>query len=930
MLGIIILLLVLLGTPAFATTYYVSPSGTGTNCTDAQDPSTPHNTIAEGVACLANGSADILYLRSGTYTTSINLITGSKAGSGTNYLTIAAFPGETATIAPTSGMLIVSSVNHHFIIDGLVFDGVNLNANTYGTSNGGIHLQNAYEYTIKNVTTKRMKYNGLYLQGFTNVKIQNVHSHDQVSQCATTGTHRFYGLYAFSGSTLLVEHSTFNGNPGGGIHLNTSTGSGGGPLAGVIIRHNKVYENNYCGGTVSPFGGIIAYSGGASAGITGLQIYENEVYGNGTTNETIAGGIIISNLVANSKVFNNTVYNNRGYGIAIMTVASNGHLVANNITLGNLSNNLIRGEVADATFTTNRDTGSISDYVTNAAAGDFTLKAGSAAIGAGTAQTDFIYSGTTDQGAHDAWTCTSATIDTNVMDINCNTKDVPVIPSSSITGFSVNCTGTGCGSGWTVVAERKSGSDAVIRLTISGITGNACAAGQTWTWSYTPGNLTNSAYIGEDDDPANQGLLAASSQAVTNVCTGTPTTPPASGLHVHYKMDEAAGAGTAQDETANNLDGTWTNSPSVTTGKTGNALSFPDGSTEVYLAVPYGSGLNPSSSSLSICLGVLPHNAAAAQKIWFSADNGTNQRFYFGQVGGTIGIGIQSTGFTTGSEFPVVAEWTRVCLVADAGTDTATLYVNGVKGASSQVVKSYTSFTLASNFKVGVGTFSVNYGGSTADDLKIYAATALTDQEVLDDYTAWNPVTPDPTGTYTQVGHQWQLLRKKTDLSAENYGAASATMPVVVGGAVTLVTQVDCTTGNCDPTGLRLYYSCASCDTAGEWLPVPDSAGSDGVSFYGATGDQDIVSGTVECCLSGALTENDGSTQFTASAIPNVDLTQNSSFVRRSVLRFTSSVTAGRTYCFQEYHQTGVALATPTPSGGACVTISSMAAGVGF
>jgi hypothetical protein len=401
-------------------------------------------------------------------------------------------------------------------------------------------------------------------------------------------------------------------------------------------------------------------------------------------------------------------------------------------------------------------------------------------------------------------------------------------------------------------------------------------------------------------------------------------------LHVHYKLDEAAGAGTAQDETANNLDGTWTNSPSVVTGKTGNALSFPDGTTEVYLAVPYGSGLNPSTDSVSVCLGVLPHSTSPERKIVFSVDNGTNQRFYIGWNGGTWGIGIQASSFATGSEFPLVAEWTRLCLVANSGTDVATLYVNGVKGVSAQVVKSYTSYTFASNFKVGVGTFDVNYGGSTADDIKIYAATALTDQEILDDYNAWNPQVVTPTGTYTQVAHQWQLLRKKADSSAENYGTVSATVTVVVGGAVTLITQVDCTTANCDPTGLRLYYSCALCDTAGTLLPVPDVAGSDGVSFYGVTGDTDILSGTVECCLSGALTENDGGTQYSAAAIPNIDLTQDSSFTRRSVLRFDSGVTTGRTYCFQEYHQTGVALATPTPSTGACVTIAAVSAGMGF
>jgi hypothetical protein len=393
---------------------------------------------------------------------------------------------------------------------------------------------------------------------------------------------------------------------------------------------------------------------------------------------------------------------------------------------------------------------------------------------------------------------------------------------------------------------------------------------------------------------------------------------------VHYKFDESSGTN-ANDETANNLDGTHTNSPSITTGKTGNGISYPNGATEVYTAVPYGSGLNPSTSSLSVCLGVLPHNASAAQKIWFSTDNGTSQRFYIGQIGGTIGIGIQGSGFTTGSEFPVVAEWTRVCLVANSGTDTATLYVNGVKGTSAQVVKTYTSYTFASNFKVGVGTFDVNYGGSTADDLKIYAATALSDQEVLDDFTAWSATTPAPTGTFEQKTHQWRKLRKTGAGAIESYGAVGATVPVMVGGAVILDVQVDCTTADCSALSLRLHGNLNS----GAFTAVPDAFGAKHHKFYGVTADPDILSGSASCCLTGALTENDGATQFTSSAIPSFDLAQDASIVQRYVLSIGSGATAGDTMCFKVYSQDGNAMDSYSPSAGACLAVVSPIVGVG-
>jgi hypothetical protein len=324
-------------------------------------------------------------------------------------------------------------------------------------------------------------------------------------------------------------------------------------------------------------------------------------------------------------------------------------------------------------------------------------------------------------------------------------------------------------------------------------------------------------------------------------------------------------------------------------------------------------------------MGVLPTaGEESGSFVFWGPSNGTNQRLYLSWQTGTWSQGVQANSHGNNVDFPVVAGWSYICQVMNAGTDQVTLYVNGVAGTSSQSVKSMTSFTLASDFRLGQeGTTSA--APVTLDDVKVYQS-ALSAADILDLFQAWEQTSPAPTGTYTQVAHQWQLLRSpETD-----YGAASATMPVIVGGAVSLVTQVDCTAADCDPTGLKLYYSCALCDTAGAWLPVPDSAGSDGVSFYGASTDPDLVTGTVECCLSGALTANDGSTQLTAAAVPSIDMAQNASFTRRSILKFTSSVTAGRTYCFQEYHQTGVALATPTPSTGACVTIASPSMGVGF
>jgi hypothetical protein len=332
-------------------------------------------------------------------------------------------------------------------------------------------------------------------------------------------------------------------------------------------------------------------------------------------------------------------------------------------------------------------------------------------------------------------------------------------------------------------------------------------------------------------------------------------------------------------------------------------------------------GVLPDASALSADRGVFGSSIGSSQSmniVWERQGSGT-----------TWGMGIQADGAGSEvSEFPTTADWTRVCLLMDSTTDTAKLAVNGVIGSTTGVsVKTYTSYTLASNFTIGMisGISSTSMGG-TIDDVKIYTSL-LTTQEITDDYEAWEAVAPTPTGTYEQKTHKWQRLRKKANGDAEDFTISGTTngitMSVVVGGAIALITQMDCTVANCDPTGFRLYAN----KNSGAFSQVGNT-GAD-VMFYGAT-DVDVVSGTVTCCLTGALTTNDGPTNTTSDAVPVIDLAQNASFVRRSIIKFSSSVTAGDTICFKEYHQTDTPLDSYTPSDGACVTIAAVSAGVGF
>ncbi len=86
---------------ALGSTYYVSKSGNdGNSCAQAQSPSGSKQTIASGLKCLTAG--DTLTVRAGTYDEGIN----NNVPSGTSWssvVRIAAYPGETVWLTPSSG-----------------------------------------------------------------------------------------------------------------------------------------------------------------------------------------------------------------------------------------------------------------------------------------------------------------------------------------------------------------------------------------------------------------------------------------------------------------------------------------------------------------------------------------------------------------------------------------------------------------------------------------------------------------------------------------------------------------------------------------------------------------------------------------------------------------------------------------------------------
>jgi len=390
-----------------AAIYYVAATGDDARaCTTAQTSTTPKRTIASGVACLNPG--DTLYLRSGTYTEQIDLMGPNKSGTAGNYITIAGYPGETVTIQYADlienglGPIKARGNRGYFIFENLVLDGIASTRFTGWQIRDGNH-----HFILRNLEIKNQKYNGVYIEG-NDIQILNCKIHDAVPATEPGGGGSYYyGVYFHHGINGLIQGNDIFNNSGGGIHAYP------GPISNLVIRNNKIHDNNYIAG--SKIGGIIVFEG-SNTPISGVQVYNNLVYNNGSAPTAgDAQGIRISNGPDATKVWNNTVYANKGWGINIQAGTSppTNTVVQNNIVFANTDGQIVNagtGSILGSNLTNN------PNFV-NGAAFDFNLQSSSLAIDAGVylsdIKTDFMNrprpQGTThDIGAFEAGTASAS------------------------------------------------------------------------------------------------------------------------------------------------------------------------------------------------------------------------------------------------------------------------------------------------------------------------------------------------------------------------------------------------------------------------------------------------------------------------------------------------------------------------------------------
>jgi len=324
------LLLVLLG-PVMAqgATYYVSL--TGNNANSGTSTSAPFRTLAKAVQPLKPG--DTLYIRGGIWTEMIDL--RNKTGTAGYYMKVAGYPGEKVTIRYAdpidngSGPIKARGSRGYFIFENLVLDGIN------GAPRSGFAIRDGnHHFTLRNLEIMNFRANGLYIAG-KDIQVINCKIHDARPASTSPGQGvYYYGIYAHSGSNILLQGNEVYRNSGGGLTLYP------GPLSNLVVRNNSIHDNNYV--STANIGGIWL-QGTSSYFIANTQIYNNLVYKNSSASTSgNADGITISYNTTGTKVWNNTVYGNKRYGLRIgYNSTTTNTVVQNNISYGNKAGNYL-------------------------------------------------------------------------------------------------------------------------------------------------------------------------------------------------------------------------------------------------------------------------------------------------------------------------------------------------------------------------------------------------------------------------------------------------------------------------------------------------------------------------------------------------------------------------------------------------------------
>lgn len=891
------LLLVGLSSPAWAATYYTATTGSD-GASGAEDA--PFLTIQKCVDMMVAG--DTCYIRGGTYNASG--VRMQVSGTQASPIKLIAYPNETpilsctASSAESNSITIRNNAGLTTPMGWITIDGL-----TIQNCNDGIKGENIHNSTFTHLRLKDNDNQGILITGaHDNTLSYSIisHSGDFLNCVSCTQQH---GVY-LSGKRWTIHHNVFYDNLAYGIQMNGSSSANNAatvPDPAFRGAQDWVISDN-----------TLAYQS-RRAGIV--------VWGSTTTNFRIENNIFYENAVVQSSSVA------QGVDFVSATGVTGGSIRNNHFYASGSGGQAYLGTAPPSSYTNSGNVVNVSapafvDGGSNSlpASPDFRLTA-SAPVNIARVN-EFPNNGTLVVGPYKTVGTPTAGLTVNKITLTLPMNTAVPVQNLSTTGVSISCTANVCpGTPAVSSVSRSVGTDSQVEILLSGITSNACLShADAVTVSLASGTWTTNDNIGPYPG-THQSIFNFTNVPVMNQCTGSGPTGYPAGYHLYYKFDEGTGTN-ANDESVNNLDCTLTNSPSWGTGKSGTGLTVAAGSTQ-NCAIPWGSGVNPSTQSLTVFVPVyISTGATSAQHYVAGPSLGTNQRAYICGKDGTWRISIQtvSCSGSSASNLAITEGWNVLTLVFNATTDVATLYKDTTTGTGGATLP-YTSFTFSSNWKLGqVDTLTST--GATYDEFLIY----LSVQDPADLVAGFNTPPVASGDTFSQAAIQFQGVILDTAGSPIVIGPSVQSIEVPAGGGAVILFQVHCTNvADCALTAFKLVYAK---NGSAIWQQVPDIETADGTWMWGVTTDAHLNNGTRSTRLTGSCTVTTGTTQVTSAQTPSIDLPQDGCVVLGYIVR-AGSIQAGNYFDYKLQTEAGLDFATYTQTAQIRV-VNPMASGIGF
>lgn len=894
---VLIICITLWSFPASAAIYYVDDTlGSDSNSGTA---ASPYRTIKRGTQS-PTAPGDTIIVRAGTYTASdigrtdiavfIDASQSSVAGSPGNPITlISETPGGAEIKIPSAnaGTHGINITQPYWTIEGfsITSSGVTQVAGTndataailVATSNVTIRRNYIHDVSRELCSDSAFSHQGVsLLSGASNITIENnIFANigrrlNGESGCSTSRYQHDHGIYSKGASSVTIRRNIFYGVDRGFVLQLFTSGA----------THNNI------------------------------SFVHNTIDG-GSPDTRLSGTMVFCNTLSNITVENNIV-RNQAHGYLISWCS--GTTASNMVVKNNVSNTHDETGVQDLmnpsgmpgagiTASGNLFDKTLGLVSTTSGSEDFSLTSSSQAIDAGLALGDSYCDSAPDAGAYEA-SCgaLSATISGTTMEVSF--QQAFGLQVQDALGLSFTCT-VGCTGATIASATLKAGSSSVISININGLAGNVCDAGATFTVSYdaTVGSISDEIKIGGS---SNQKVFTFSSLAVTNDCASTPPVNP-TGEFGYYPLN-----GNIQDASGNAHDGTQSGGTFVT-ARYGQGFSTSNGTTD-YATIPYGNNVNIGAQSftLAMAINVPLSDVGLTRNYMGTAEGDGTQRLYILSRAGTWGVVVQNDGASwAASDLAVEPGWNMIVLRVDATTNTATLCKNGSTGTAGYAVNTYTDHTLPSHINIGnpPGFSTSSAPSAIYDEVRVW--TSL--KSCADIWAAWEPPATH-AGTHNQVAHRFQYVYTDGSGNPVNLGTAINQDQVVTrSGGVAVEFQIDCANiTDCTSASYRLWYSFDGVNFA---QAAPDIPAAEGLSMWGESADHNLNNMTVTCPLTGALPCTDGGTIMTARATTPINLTKNTSYVVRFIVK--TAWATWTDFYLQLRHQDGTVLSSYTPTNGA-------------